>query len=104
MNNFHDVSIEQFKDQLRNEKANARAKRQILKNKKLQYNIPQNCPVVILEDGFSDMKNAKLYIWVENENLCFFPAVVQENENYYNTCKIPISDIEYYATEGNISK
>lgn len=71
------------------------------KEKMLEYNIDENYKAVKYKRGFAELKSIKHYIWIEDKNLCFFPAVPQSIKEEYSIYKIPIEDIEYYATQGS---
>lgn len=74
------------------------------KEKKIQFNIDETHLTVYYKSGFASIARAKQYIWIEEDKLCFFPATIQSDEYRCTVNKISLKDIEYYATQGNISK
>ncbi|HEY5589029.1 MAG TPA: SHOCT domain-containing protein [Candidatus Paceibacterota bacterium] len=76
----------------------------MFKEKKLQYNIKENHPTINYKNGFASIAKTKQYIWIQGEKLCFFPAIAQSDVYDYTIYSIPLKDIEYYASRGEISK
>lgn len=76
----------------------------VYKEKMLEYNIDENYKAITYKRGFAKLKSIKHYIWVEDKNLCFFPTIPQSIKEEYSIYKIPIENIEYYATQGSITK
>ncbi|PIH03056.1 hypothetical protein [Clostridium combesii] len=76
----------------------------MFQEKKLQYNIQENHSIVNYKKGFAPIAKTKQYIWIQEEKLCFFPAIVQSKEDDYILYSIPLNALEYYTTQGNISK
>lgn len=76
----------------------------IFEEKKLEYNISNDYLTVNYKKGFAPLATDKQYIWIEDDNLYLFPAVAQSNEAKYILYKIPLRDIEYYSTQGTVSK
>ncbi|SDG72155.1 hypothetical protein SAMN04244560_02819 [Thermoanaerobacter thermohydrosulfuricus] len=76
----------------------------IFKEKISEYNIPQNCSIVNYRRGSAPIATGKLFIWINNNYLCFFPAIEQNNEEEYTQFRIPYKDIKYFTTQGSISK
>lgn len=73
---------------------------------KVNIEIPENKTDVNYKQGFFDIQNDKYYIWLKEEKLCFFPceSVLDNPENISNVkyYEVPINDIEYYATQGEV--
>ncbi|MCR1973069.1 hypothetical protein NSA52_02850 [Clostridium sporogenes] len=76
----------------------------MFEEKKIQYNITQNHLTVNYKKRFANITKTEQYIWIEEENLCFFPAIAQSKKDDYILYRIPLKNLEYYATQGNISK
>lgn len=76
----------------------------IFKEKKIQYNINESHSTISYKKGFATIAKTKQYIWTEEGEICFFPAVAQSKEYDYILYRIPLKDVEYYTTQGNISK
>jgi hypothetical protein len=76
----------------------------IFEEKKLQYNISKDYPTVNYKKGVPSITTGKQYIWVKNSNVFLFPAIAQSIEKNYVLYKIPLNDIEYFSTQGAVSK
>jgi hypothetical protein len=72
--------------------------------RKLQYNISNEYPTVNYKKGFAPITKDKKYIWTEDESVFLFPAVAQSKEKDYILYEISMKDIEYYSTQGIVSK
>lgn len=69
--------------------------------------IPDNTSRVRYRNGFPDLLKTDNYVWIEKDNLCFFPANPPPNDSpsYVKQViqhKIPLNKIVYYTTEGEI--
>lgn len=67
-----------------------------------KYNIDTNKSKVTFKNGFNIMSKVKQYVWVENNELCFFPAEITGIEGDYSIYKIKTKDIEYFSTRGEV--
>jgi hypothetical protein len=76
----------------------------IFEEKKIEYNISNDYKIVNYKNGFAKISKDKQYIWIKDQSLFLFPAVVQSREEKYILYKVPLKDIEYYSTQGNVSK
>ena len=70
----------------------------------MQYNVSNDYSTVNYKKGFAKIAKDKQYLWIEDDNLFLFPAIVQSKEENYILYKIPLKDIEYYSTQGSVSK
>lgn len=69
--------------------------------------IPENAPKVRYKDGFPDLLKTDNYVWVEKDNLCFFPAKPPPDDSPHFVKqiiqhKIPLDKIEYYTIKGEL--
>jgi hypothetical protein len=63
--------------------------------------------VVSYNGGFAELLETKNCLWLDDNNLCFFPATPPDTDEPSNVnkiilYKIPIDNIEYYATKGEV--
>lgn len=83
---------------------NEQSDRNNYEKKKREFDISNNYPTVTYKRGYAQMAQSKQFIWMEGSNLCFFPTAPLGKEDAYFIYKIPLKDIEYYSTEGSITK
>lgn len=83
---------------------NIEKNKKIFEEKKKQYKISDDCLIIKYKKGFANIPKVKQYIWIEEKNICFFPAIIQNQESNYILYKISLEDLEYYTIQGNISK
>lgn len=93
MLNFRDKAIEEEK---------SKQMKKVYQNFLSKYNIDTNRNKVTFIKGFSVIARAKQYIWLENNELCFFPAEATGRERDYSIYKIKTKDIEYWNTRGEV--
>ena len=79
-------------------------KKKLYNIKEYSFNKNEDYSTVNYKNGYAIIAKAKSYIWIEEEKLCFFPSVAQSEAYVYKVYSIPLKDIEYYATQGSISK
>lgn len=69
------------KEEQRQNKINEDEKNnKLFKEKKLQYNISDKYSIVNYKKGFAPIAKDKQYIWIEDNNLFFFPAVAHSKQ------------------------
>lgn len=94
------------KERIQNESREAGKKKYL--EAKSRIVIPNNslevqCNVGTSIHGIEVQQNAFLSMWIADNNLCLFPAYPPENEvGKIEKIQIPVKDIEYYATRGEI--
>lgn len=84
----------------------ARAKEVYYKSKSEIY-IPQKASTVTYKEGYAELLNTENYIWIENNDICFFPKNPPDRDTSdilkkIVLYKIPLNKIEYYATMGEV--
>lgn len=74
---------------------------------KSKITIPDNASKVNYKKGNATILNTKVFMWIEDNDLCFFPTKSPSSDTASDIkkiilYKIPISKIEYYATSGDV--
>ncbi len=95
------------KEKLRLQEESFERAKQAYNDLKSKVTIPDNALIVNHKGGTGQLFIGKLYTWIENDDLCFFPAEPPRVDTPSNIRKImkykvPISKIQYYATSGEV--
>ncbi len=82
----------------------------LLTQKLNEAKIPQDCATITLKKQSHNILSGTYYIWKNNELLCLFPLIQQGSSldlfakdiEKANKVNLPMSSIEYFATQGEI--
>lgn len=108
------IGIAIYQNSKANEEEKARLQKEAAERARQAYNdfkskitIPENALKVKYKNGFAKLLETENYVWIENNELCFFPSSPPNTDTPSNISKIilykiPINKIEYYATRGEI--
>lgn len=92
---------EERNNRIQNQKRQQQQRQEKYELKKAESNVPSDSSIVTCINNFKLAD--KLYIWVKENTLLFFPAYSWVNEEYHILYKIPINNIEYFATQGQVT-
>ncbi len=75
---------------------------EIFERKKIEYNVPNGCSIITCMKGHNILVG-KVFVWIDDNILHLCPAQSHYDEKYYTLYKIPILNIEYFSTQGQIT-